>query len=78
MTVTHEEVRVRWLRGLGDSPGGVDLAIALAPDSTWEKAVTVIEALAVAALIDFFCPTSRLYERVARLAAYPMTTSGLS
>jgi hypothetical protein len=71
-TTEHEgEVHMRWLPGLGGSPGGLDLSVRDAQVGTRERAVSVFEALAICAMIDLFCPGSRLYERVCRLVAYP-------
>ena len=67
MTVTAGEVEMRWLPGLGSSPGGIDLTME-GPDGPIARAVTLSEALAAGVVIDLLCPASNLHRRISALA----------
>lgn len=76
MTIAEGEVQVRWLPGLGWSPGAVDL-MTVGPMGRIERAVTLPEALMLTAVIDLLCPaTSHWYETVSSLPLEPSATEG--
>lgn len=69
MRATDSKVEVRWLPGLGASPGGVDMTTT-GPLGRIDRAVTLPEALALGAVIDLLCPTpTRVHDTIGRLAA---------
>lgn len=73
MTIADGEVEVRWLPGLGSSPGAVDLTMH-GPAGPIARAVTLPEALTVCAVIDALCPApSNLYVTVRQLATHQPT-----
>ena len=70
MTIADGVVEVRWLPGLGSSPGAVDMTMH-GPAGPIARAVTLPEALTVCAVIDGLCPApSHLYETVRQLATH--------
>jgi hypothetical protein len=73
VTVAAGEVEMRWLPGLGSSPGAVDL-MTTGPLGPIERAVTLPEALAAGVVIDLLCPASDLHHRISALAE--RSTSG--
>lgn len=68
MTAVAGKVEVRWLTGLGSSPGAVDL-MTVGPLGRIARAVTLPEALTACVVLDLLCPASNWYETVSAVAA---------
>lgn len=67
MTGANGVVEVRWLPGLGCSPGAIDLT-TVGPMGRIARAVTLPEALAASVVIDLLCPGSNWCETMSQLA----------